>query len=61
MIHTLGYQGHYIHLSYFDRQEKVKAQIMRDDGGFHLVSCKTFIGAQRAITNYVRAQEGANK
>lgn len=61
MFNTIGYRGHYIHLAYLNRQERIEAQIMHDDGGFHLVSCKTYIGAQRAITNHVKTQEGANK
>lgn len=32
MFHTIGYKGHYIHLSYVDRVEKIEAQIVDASG-----------------------------
>ena len=56
MFHTLGYRGHHIHLSTPDRhsKEEIRVRIGHTDGGFHLISCKTLIGAMRAITRHVR-------
>ncbi|MGP8432875.1 hypothetical protein ACT2FY_37590 [Paraburkholderia fungorum] len=55
MFHTIGYKGHYIHLSYVDRVEKIEAQIVDASGGFVLKSRRTLIGAKRAITRHIQA------
>jgi hypothetical protein len=54
MFHTIGYKGHYIHLSYLDKVEKIRTQIVSTDGGLDLQERRTFIGAKRAITRHVK-------
>lgn len=58
MFHTIGYKGHYIHLSYLDNVEKIRTQIVARDGGFALQERRTFIGAKRAITRHVKTTAG---
>jgi len=62
MFHTLGHRVRHIHLSTPDRHSKevIRVRIGHTDGGFHLIPCKTLIGAMRAITRHVRTtnQEG---
>jgi hypothetical protein len=55
MFHTIRYKGHHIHVAYLNGVEKIETQITHADGGFDLQRCKTYAGAQRAITKYVRA------
>lgn len=59
MFHTIGYKGHYIHLAYREGVETIQTQIMYADGGFTLQRRNTYAGAQRAITQHVRAARAA--
>jgi len=54
MFVTRGYKGHYIHVNAPDRgTEIIEVQIVHADGGFDLITRKTYAGAQRFITKHV--------
>jgi len=53
MFVTRGYKGHYIHVNTPDRgTEIIEVQIVHADGGFDLITRKTYSGAQRFITKH---------
>lgn len=54
-------RGHYIHTSYASTRpyrDKIRVQIMSENGGFTLHDCNTFIGAQRFITRHLKTLVG---
>lgn len=57
MFVTRGYKGHYIHVNAPDRgPEIIEAQIIKPDGGFDLIKCRTYAGAQRFISKHVEQE-----
>lgn len=54
MFHTIGYKGHYIHVSIHMGVETIETQIMRTSGGYDLERRNTLAGAQRAITKHLQ-------
>ncbi|PRF58950.1 hypothetical protein C6Q28_17030 [Burkholderia multivorans] len=57
MFHTIGYKGHFIHVSIERGVETVQTQIMRNDGGFDLERRRTLVSARRAITKHVQNRD----
>ncbi|MBS2132068.1 hypothetical protein KEX41_28180 (plasmid) [Burkholderia thailandensis] len=55
MFQTIRYRGYHIHVSILYGVEKIQAQTSEPGGRFELKTCRTYIGAQRAITKHVRA------
>jgi hypothetical protein len=49
-----GYKGHYIIVSSANGIEEIQAHLCTPDGRFDLLPCKTYAGAQRAITKHNR-------
>ncbi|HDR9764329.1 TPA: hypothetical protein QDC44_008627 [Burkholderia cepacia ATCC 25416] len=54
MFRTIGYKGHFIHVSVHMGVEMVETQIMLSNGGYDLERRNTVAGAQRAITKHLR-------
>jgi len=56
VFRTIGYKGHFIHVSIHMGVETIETQIMLSNGGFDVERRNTVAGAQRAITKHLRSQ-----
>lgn len=50
---TIGYRGHYIHISSLTGPERIEVQIIHKDGSFRIVKARTVTHAKQIIGRIV--------